>query len=156
MSCGCCPNEEFVLGKTTGARMTRTQCRHPDIGPFFERQFVPTTTVPMPGQYGGGRGWAEVVDLESNLRRFENRSTHLADCNDIRNQKLPLSWTMDYLPHRWQQDDDYARHMEFSRLQVADIPRPRPHSEETPNMYDPRRCHDPYAVDQVVQHRLVG
>lgn len=145
-----------MLGKTTGARITRKQCRHPDIGPFFERQFVPTTNVPMPGAGGGGRGWAEVVDLESNMRRFENRSTHLADCSDVRNQKLPLSWTMDYLPHGWQQDDDYARHMEFSRLDVADIPRPRPESEETPNMYDPRRCHNPYAIDQVVQHRLIG
>ncbi len=140
------------------ATRQRRDCILPNELPYQGWDWRQTTTVPQPYE-GGGSGWAKLIDLESNLRTFENRRTG-DDCNDLRSLQVPLAWSMDYLPHQIQQDDDFARHREFSRMMIADTCRPLP--QDNIGYYDSRNCRSHitdcksgYPVDAVYQHRLV-
>ncbi len=146
-------NYQFYLNAT----QNRQNWHAPDLFLYSGRDVVPTTTVPMPGQNGGSCGWAQQVDIESNLRNFQNRNSR-GGCNDLRSLYLPLSWTMNYLPSGWQQDDDFARHHIFTRQLLADTCRPLPYDKS--NYYNTRNCAsandcDPrLSQNAVYQHRL--
>lgn len=154
--CGGNPNElnyQLYLNAT----QNRQNYHAPDLFLYSGRDVVPTTTVPMPGDNGGSAGWAQQVDIESNLRNFQNRDTS-GGCNDLRSLYLPLSWTMDYLPSGWQQDDDFARHMIFTRQLIADTCRPLPYDKSsyynTRNCVDTNDCNPRLSQKAVYQHRL--
>jgi hypothetical protein len=119
------------------AIQNRQNWKAPDMFLFSGRDPAPTTYVPMPGEAGGSCGWAQQVDIESNLLNFENRRTD-GGCDDLRSLELPLSWTMEYLPYGFQQPDLFDRHHIFTRLEIADTCRPEPNDQS--GFYETRNC----------------
>lgn len=126
-------NHQLYMNATQG----RKNCLLPGTQPYFGRDWVQTTNVPMPGAHGGGCGWAEKVDEESALRAFQNRDTQ-GGCNDLRSLQIPLAWSMTPLIHQWQQDDDFSRVREHTRMMIADTCRPLP--TDKIGYYDTRNC----------------
>lgn len=100
----------------TGVIATRDHLiMHPELVPFTHRDFAQTTSRPAPYM----NDWAAQVDLESQMRNFQNRAVSGA-LTSTRSFTVPLSWSMIPLTHQWQQPDNLALHQESSRIQAQD------------------------------------
>lgn len=115
-----------------GVIQSRRNERLPGIGPFWDRDWIPTTTIPQSFE-GGGSGIAKQIDLESSMRNGTLRSNTGA-CDDVRNLEIPLAWQFNYMPHGYQQPTDLGfEGLQFTRQMVADTARPLP--QDDPSYY---------------------